>query len=161
MQQLGIEYLVGVEENRFWSGLAAEMPEFLSPDHDDEQLWQSSRQDDVVLLHDVRTGGRIVFTGNGISIEIFVELPSGAAGKSRLMAMIGSELSGRTWNTGRRQARISTIDNKFGIDGGGGAQPYFEPARNLYAKYGFTPCEPFPPYRPDPHSVFMTRELSP
>lgn len=40
-----------------------------------------------------------------------------------------------------------------------GAQPYFEPARKLYAKYGFVPCEPFPPYRPDPNSVFMTREL--
>jgi len=40
-----------------------------------------------------------------------------------------------------------------------GSQPYFEPARRLYAKYGFVECGPFADYRPDPHSVFMTRPL--
>ena len=40
-----------------------------------------------------------------------------------------------------------------------GAMPFFEPARRLYAKFGFTPCAPFAEYREDPNSVFMTREL--
>jgi putative acetyltransferase len=40
-----------------------------------------------------------------------------------------------------------------------GAQPEFEPARRLYARYGFTLCGAFEGYRPDPHSTFMTREL--
>lgn len=40
-----------------------------------------------------------------------------------------------------------------------GAQPYFEPARRLYAASGFTLCPPFASYREDPHSVFMTKAL--
>ena len=40
-----------------------------------------------------------------------------------------------------------------------GAFPYFEPARKLYAHFGFTNCVPFANYKPDPNSVFMTKEL--
>ena len=40
-----------------------------------------------------------------------------------------------------------------------GSWPYFSSARALYARHGFTPCEPFGDYRPDPNSVFMTLEL--
>ncbi len=40
-----------------------------------------------------------------------------------------------------------------------GAFPFFEPARRLYAKFGFVPCGPFADYRPDPNSVFMTMAL--
>jgi len=32
-------------------------------------------------------------------------------------------------------------------------------ARKLYEKFGFTYCEPFADYRPDPLSVFLTRTL--
>lgn len=40
-----------------------------------------------------------------------------------------------------------------------GSQPFFEPARQLYRRYGFTDCEPFGCYVPDPNSRFMTRVL--
>ena len=40
-----------------------------------------------------------------------------------------------------------------------GAEEFFAPARALYARHGFVHCEPFADYRPDPLSVFMTREL--
>jgi putative acetyltransferase len=40
-----------------------------------------------------------------------------------------------------------------------GSQPYFEPARKLYARFGFSVCAPFADYIEDPNSVFMTREL--
>jgi putative acetyltransferase len=40
-----------------------------------------------------------------------------------------------------------------------GTADFFLPARKLYEKFGFTYCEPFADYRPDPHSAFMTREL--
>lgn len=40
-----------------------------------------------------------------------------------------------------------------------GSMEAFEPARQLYANYGFTYCEPFADYVEDPNSVFMTREL--
>lgn len=40
-----------------------------------------------------------------------------------------------------------------------GSQPFFEPAYQLYRRYGFTDCEPFGSYVPDRHSRFMTRVL--
>ena len=41
-----------------------------------------------------------------------------------------------------------------------GAMAFFEPARRLYASFGFVACEPFGNYRPDPNSVFMTLDKS-
>jgi putative acetyltransferase len=40
-----------------------------------------------------------------------------------------------------------------------GAQPFFAPARALYARHGFMPCGPFEGYSADPASCFMTRLL--
>lgn len=40
-----------------------------------------------------------------------------------------------------------------------GSQPYFAPARRLYASAGFKPCGPFEGYIEDPNSVFMTLAL--
>jgi putative acetyltransferase len=40
-----------------------------------------------------------------------------------------------------------------------GSMAEFEPARQLYARAGFSCCEPFAEYIVDPNSVFMTREL--
>ncbi|MDV2993378.1 MAG: putative N-acetyltransferase YsnE [Chroococcidiopsis sp. SAG 2025] len=40
-----------------------------------------------------------------------------------------------------------------------GSMPFFEPARNLYAKYGFKNCAPFSTYKEDPNSVFMAKDL--
>ncbi len=41
-----------------------------------------------------------------------------------------------------------------------GTEDYFAPARRLYRRHGFVDCEPFGDYVLDPHSVFLTRELS-
>lgn len=40
-----------------------------------------------------------------------------------------------------------------------GSMEAFEPARKLYANFGFTYCGPFAEYVEDPYSVFMTRAL--
>ena len=40
-----------------------------------------------------------------------------------------------------------------------GSMEAFAPARTLYARFGFRPCDPFAEYVEDPHSAFMTREL--
>lgn len=40
-----------------------------------------------------------------------------------------------------------------------GSMEAFEPARRLYANFGFKFCGPFADYIEDPFSVFMTREL--
>jgi len=41
-----------------------------------------------------------------------------------------------------------------------GSMDYFKPARTLYEKHGFTYCQPFGDYKPDPNSCFMTRRLT-
>jgi putative acetyltransferase len=40
-----------------------------------------------------------------------------------------------------------------------GAMQAFEPAQELYVRFGFTYCRPFADYIEDPNSVFMTRVL--
>ena len=40
-----------------------------------------------------------------------------------------------------------------------GSSGAFEPALALYRRYGFSDCEPFADYKPDPFSRFMTRAL--
>ena len=40
-----------------------------------------------------------------------------------------------------------------------GSQPFFEPAHQLYLRYGFAGCAPFGSYGPDPHSRYMSRAL--
>lgn len=42
-----------------------------------------------------------------------------------------------------------------------GSMEFFAPAHAMYRKHGFTDCEPFGSYRPDPNSTFMTMTLSP
>lgn len=42
-----------------------------------------------------------------------------------------------------------------------GSMAEFEPARRLYASFGFEPCGPFADYGPDPNSAFMTLVLRP
>jgi putative acetyltransferase len=37
-----------------------------------------------------------------------------------------------------------------------GSMPFFAPARQLYASFGFEFCPPFAAYKLDPNSVFMT-----
>lgn len=52
---------------------------------------------------------------------------------------------------GRRSYRRLSLET--------GSTEGFEPARRLYAQFGFKPCVPFADYVEDPFSVFMTREL--
>jgi len=40
-----------------------------------------------------------------------------------------------------------------------GSTPEFTPAVRLYESEGFVRCPPFPPYRPDPFSLFLTLSL--
>jgi len=40
-----------------------------------------------------------------------------------------------------------------------GVEDYFAAARRLYERHGFVDCAPFGDYRPDRHSVFLTKEL--
>jgi putative acetyltransferase len=63
---------------------------------------------------------------------------------SRLLRHLIDEAKGR----GYRRLSLET-----------GAVDYFEPARRLYARFGFSSCAPFASYREDPNSMFMSKEL--
>ncbi|ATE70054.1 GNAT family N-acetyltransferase [Lysobacter capsici] len=52
---------------------------------------------------------------------------------------------------GRRRYRRLSLET--------GSMEGFEPARSLYARYGFDYCGPFADYRDDPNSVFMSKAL--
>lgn len=41
-----------------------------------------------------------------------------------------------------------------------GSMIAFEPARQLYLRFGYTECAPFADYEEDPHSIHMTKVLS-
>jgi putative acetyltransferase len=51
----------------------------------------------------------------------------------------------------RRQYRRLSLET--------GTQPFFAPARRLYARHGFVRCGPFGDYQPDPNSTYFTRTL--
>jgi putative acetyltransferase len=40
-----------------------------------------------------------------------------------------------------------------------GSWAYFQPAVALYKRHGFVECGPFDEYKPDPNSIFFTRDL--
>lgn len=46
---------------------------------------------------------------------------------------------------------------KLSIETGSGK--FFEPARKLFSKFDFQPCEPFAHYTEDPNSCFYTKDL--
>ena len=79
---------------------------------------------------------------------------------------------GRSNRCGRRRRTEKGLAESPAIHHFGGQTPrlsgirawkriheYFEPARQLYRKFGFKDCPPFAGYREDPNSVFMTLEL--
>lgn len=41
-----------------------------------------------------------------------------------------------------------------------GSMAFFQPARKLYQKFGFTYCGPFSDYKKDPNSVFLSLDIS-
>ena len=63
---------------------------------------------------------------------------------TRLMRHILQEARGRQY----RRLSLET-----------GSMAVFEPARALYARFGFEPCGPFADYVEDPYSMFMTIAL--
>ncbi|MGR5279626.1 GNAT family N-acetyltransferase [Vibrio rotiferianus] len=81
-----------------------------------------------------------------------VELKSMRTSNSSRKSGVATQLLTHALNTaidkGYRKVSLET-----------GTQQFFQPARNLYEKFGFTYCEPFSDYELDQHSHFMTREL--
>ena len=71
-----------------------------------------------------------------------------AARRSGVAAAMLAHLIEQAKARGLRQLSLET-----------GSMIEFEPARQLYQRFGFVDCEPFADYLPDPASVFMTLRL--
>lgn len=65
---------------------------------------------------------------------------------------IATLLLGHMLDEARRRGIV-----RVSLETGSGA--FFEPARRLYEKHGFTPCGPFGSYGDDPNSSYYTLEL--
>ena len=65
---------------------------------------------------------------------------------------VGSAILGHIIAAARAKGitRLSLETGSFG---------YFAPAVALYKSHGFAECPPFGDYRPDPNSLFLTREI--
>ena len=93
----------------------------------------------------------------------------GCGALKRLDSLHGEIKSMRTVDEFRRRgvaARILTHIIATAEQGGyrrlsleTGSHEFFSPARSLYQRFGFAPCEPFGSYVEDPHSVFMSIEI--
>lgn len=106
-----------------------------------------------VRFYVARDSGELVGCGALRQLEeLHVELKSmrttaGARGRGVGAALLEFLLAEAT-AAGARRISLET-----------GAEPFFAPARRLYARRGFAECAPFGTYVPDPNSVFMTRTL--
>jgi len=82
------------------------------------------------------------------------EVKSMRTASAHLRKGVASALLRHILDEGRRRGY-----RRISIETGSAAA--FEPARRLYASFGFTACGPFGAYVEDPYSVFMTWERVP
>jgi putative acetyltransferase len=106
-----------------------------------------------VTFWSVTDGDALVGCGAIKNLDGFhAELKSMRTAPTRKRSGIASRLLGHIL----AEATLMGIDR---ISLETGSAEFFLPARRLYRGFGFDYCEPFGGYRPDPHSVFMTRAL--
>lgn len=107
-----------------------------------------------VTFWSVRDGGVIVACGAIKALDdVHAEVKSMRTAAARKRSGVASLLLGHLITEAARMGFT-----RLSLETGSAA--FFAPARSLYEKFGFTYCEPFADYRPDPLSVFMTRTLS-
>jgi putative acetyltransferase len=110
-------------------------------------------QDEAVRLWVAHTDGRIVGTAALAALEAHhEELKSMRTDPALRGTGIASRMLARVLDDARSRGveRVSLET---------GSMDFFVPAHRLYAKAGFTPCEPFGSYVADPNSTFMSLDL--
>lgn len=106
-----------------------------------------------VTFWTVKDGGRLVGCGAIKALDQeHAELKSMRTAPVRRRSGIASRLLEHILTETRRMGFL-----RLSLETGTGA--FFRPARRLYENFGFTYCDPFADYRPDPHSVYMTKRL--
>ena len=147
-----VDDLTGPQIARF---LEEHVPEMLSitPPESKHALDLEALRAPEVTFWSVLDGGTVVGCGALKRLDAsHAEVKSMRTAVARKRSGIASLVLGHIIAEARRMgfARLSLET---------GSADFFAPARKLYEKFGFTYCEPFADYRPDPLSVFLTRAL--
>lgn len=150
--EIRLDDLSGSEIAAFLDEHLAEM-RALSPPESTHALGLESLREPGVLFWTVWDGRRLVGCGalkelDAEHAEIKSMRTSPAARGAGVASLLLSHVLDVARARGYRRLSLET-----------GSMPYFEPARRLYSKHGFTVCAPFAGYVLDPNSIFMTREL--
>jgi putative acetyltransferase len=147
-----VDDLTGPQIARFLEEHVAEMRSISPPESKHALDLEGLRAPDVTFWS-VLDGGTVVGCGALKRLDAsHAEVKSMRTAVARKRSGIASLMLGHIIAEARRMgfARLSLET---------GSADFFAPARKLYEKFGFTYCEPFADYRPDPLSVFLTRAL--
>ena len=107
----------------------------------DVSVWVANRGEDVV-------GTGALKRLSEVEGEVKSMYTSPSARRLGVASIMLDHIIDAARNEGLRRLNLET-----------GSWPYFDPARALYAAFGFVECDPFGEYREDPNSVFMTLNI--
>lgn len=124
-----------------------------SPPEDVHALDLAGLLDPAVTFFSLRSDGELLGIGAVKQLDAdHIELKSMHTAEAARGRGVGhrivQHLLGVAAERGARRVSLET-----------GSMAAFAPARSMYAKAGFTECEPFADYQPSPHSTFMTLSL--
>jgi putative acetyltransferase len=150
--QIDVDDLTGSDTIEFLEGHVSQL-RALSPPESTHALDLEGLRAPGVVFWTARDGDRVVGCAALKRLDdTHAEVKSMRTAADRARQGIASRLLGAVLDharaAGYRRLSLET-----------GSEDFFAAARALYARHGFVECEPFADYRPDPLSVFMTREL--
>ncbi|MFG2622150.1 GNAT family N-acetyltransferase [Streptomyces sp. NPDC048507] len=150
--KIAVDDLSGPEIAAFLSAHVQQMRS-ISPPESKHALDLDALREPAITFWSVREGGTVLGCGALKRLDAgHAELKSMRTSPARKRSGIASFLLGHilteATRTGFTRLSLET-----------GTAEFFLPARKLYEKFGFTTCEPFADYLPDPLSTFMTKTL--
>ena len=150
--KIRIDDLMGIEIAQFLEEHITEMKQTSPPESKHALDLDDLRKPEVTFWTiwdgDFLTGCGALLALTGQHAEIKSMRTSSAARNRGVASIMLQHMLSEAREMGYRRLSLET-----------GTMPYFEPARTLYVKFGFTECAPFSSYVEDPNSVFMTIEL--
>ncbi|MER7758287.1 GNAT family N-acetyltransferase [Streptomyces sp. NPDC097619] len=151
--KIAVDDLSGPEIAAFLAEHVSEMRSITPPESKHALDLDGLRRYDVTLWTVTEDDGTIVGCGalkwlDREHAEVKSMRTAARRKRSGVASLLLEHLIAEARRTGHRRLSLET-----------GSDPFFAPARALYAKHGFAPCEPFADYRPDPLSVYLTRTI--
>ncbi|MEU3505441.1 GNAT family N-acetyltransferase [Streptomyces hundungensis] len=149
---IAVDDLSGPEVARFLDEHVRQM-QSITPPESKHALDLGALREPGITFWSARDGDTVLACGAIKRIDaVHAELKSMRTAPALTRSGIASRLLGHIITEARRMGftRLSLET---------GTADFFLPARKLYEKFGFTPCEPFAGYRQDRNSTFMTKDL--